>query len=956
MELAPNEEAAVLNGQHVSGFYALILLSVLRRMLPPSAVQDVLVRAGETRTLDELDVVSSWSSYGQFRRLLEEAARTLAAARQDLTSALASITHADDDMAQIIQGLGSPREVFISGAGTNPLLPIRRYEMTEVGEREWTIREWFLDGFEPYDDFCRFVAGQYSQIPMFFGLPAAEVVEQECQCRGDASCLFRIRWDQVDDTEMRADYFEVHSKVLEARLEQLQAMVTDLASNERYEDVLQGIVASSVRAVGAAGVVLALKSRIGSGRKVYAEGLSEADSDSIAEDLLRGTDREGVIAVQVESVRRHYGVLAVDERGGVFTSQTQGTLETYARLAAATLDAADAMEDARHQANTAGALLDLSTSLAEIMSTKDMAARVARAVPQVIDCDRVALFLDDGDWTGADGGELQLAAAHGYPDDAVALLSVRPITEAQLRTMREEGIEYTLLSDVGTAAAVAVPICLAGNTIGCIVAGVTVNPERLAITSRLSDRLKGLAAQASIAIGNARLVEQIRFQSVHDALTGLPNRALILDRTEQMLARSRRAHVQVAALFIDLDGFKEVNDTLGHGFGDQLLQAVATRLSLTMRESDSIGRMGGDEFVVLVDGTTTDAGPELVAERLLSVLREPFAIEGLPNGPLTLTASIGIAAGSRPSPTELLRDADIALYQAKAAGRDCFVVFRPQMHTAVQDRLLLEMDLRDALAHDQYFLVYQPIFDLASGETSGVEALLRWRHPLRGVVQPDEFIPILEASGMINDVGRWVLEEACRQGARWHVKGYHLDVSVNVSARQLETDCLIEDVEHALMESGFDPHSLIVEITETAIMKNVDAVVPRLAALKSTGIRVAIDDFGTGYSSLAYLQHFPVDTLKIDRSFISTMADSPESGALIHTLVQLGKSLGLQTLAEGIEESSQYSQLEREHCDSGQGYIFGRPLEADAVEAFLLARSLGGSSADTSTKAAAPVL
>ena len=185
--------------------------------------------------------------------------------------------------------------------------------------------------------------------------------------------------------------------------------------------------------------------------------------------------------------------------------------------------------------------------------------------------------------------------------------------------------------------------------------------------------------------------------------TGLPNRALILDRTEQMLARSRRSHVSVAALFIDLDGFKEVNDTLGHGFGDQLLQAVATRLSLTMRESDSIGRMGGDEFVVLVDGTTMDAGPELVAERLLSVLREPFAIEGLPNGPLTLTASIGIAAGSRPSPTELLRDADIALYQAKAAGRDCFVVFRPQMHTAVQDRLLLEMDLRDALAQEPIF-------------------------------------------------------------------------------------------------------------------------------------------------------------------------------------------------------------------------------------------------------------
>jgi EAL domain-containing protein (putative c-di-GMP-specific phosphodiesterase class I) len=254
----------------------------------------------------------------------------------------------------------------------------------------------------------------------------------------------------------------------------------------------------------------------------------------------------------------------------------------------------------------------------------------------------------------------------------------------------------------------------------------------------------------------------------------------------------------------------------------------------------------------------------------------------------------------------------------------------------------LEMDLRDALGSDQYFLVYQPIFNLAGGQTTGVEALLRWDHPTRGVVGPDDFIPILEDSGMITEVGAWVLTEACRQGARWHALGYRLDVSVNVSARQLETDRLIDDVRGALQSSGFDPGSLIVEITETAIMRDVAAVVPRLAELKAIGVRVAIDDFGTGYSSLAYLQQFPVDTLKIDRSFIASMADSPESGALIRTLVQLGKTLGLETLAEGIEESEQYSQLQREQCDSGQGYLYARPLEVDAVEAFLAARAVPG--------------
>jgi diguanylate cyclase (GGDEF)-like protein len=472
------------------------------------------------------------------------------------------------------------------------------------------------------------------------------------------------------------------------------------------------------------------------------------------------------------------------------------------------------------------------------------------------------------------------------------------------------------------------------------VAGVTIDPERLVVTPRLAEKLKGLAAQASIAISNARLVDQIRFQALHDPLTGLPNRGLVLDRIEQMLARARRTNVATAALFIDLDGFKGVNDTLGHAVGDQLLRAMTSRLTLTMRESDSVGRLGGDEFIVLVDGATMDAGPELVAERLLTVLRAPFELEGLPNGPLTLTASIGIATGLRPSATELLRDADIALYEAKTAGKDRFVVFRPEMHTVVQDRLLLEMDLREALNSGQFFLAYQPIFNLRSGQTTGVEALLRWRHPERGVVEPDDFIPVLEDSGMIVDVGRWVLQQACHQGAVWQAHGHQLNVSVNVSARQLETDQFIEDVLSALKTSGFDSRSLTVEITETAIMRTVSTVVARLAVLKEAGVRIAIDDFGTGYSSLAYLQQFPVDTLKIDRSFISTMSDSPESSALIRTLVQLGKTLGLETLAEGIEESAQYSQLERDQCDSGQGYLYARPLDADAIEPFITARTV----------------
>jgi diguanylate cyclase (GGDEF)-like protein len=923
-------------GDQISGLYTMMLMDSLERKFSPHDVSGLLARAGETRSVEDLKDMASWTTFGQFKRLLEEAFRL-----DPAFHATGVEFSATPIAAEIMQSFDCPGAVLRGGDAINTLVPMRRYEKTELAPNEWTIREWFIDGFTPYPEFCAFVTGQYAVIPMYFALPAAVVMEEECQCRGDSACVFRLRWEEEDEQTSWARHHDVHSKLLEARLEQLKQMITDLASNERYEDVLQGIVGSTMRAVIAGGAILALESRAGNPRKVYSEGLTDAEAGSLATDLLEGgAGRDGAIAVEVVSARRRYGMLAIDERRGIFASQSQGTLETYAQLAAAALDAADAMEDARHQANTARVLLELSTSLAEIVGTEEMAAKVARAVPDVIDCDRAAVFLDNPDSQGAGDGEIALVASFGLSDDAVRLLGSKSFLARELTVDSEYGLlDTSRTSDVGNVATVAAPITLGGRVIGCVVAGVTTDPERLVVTARLAERLKGLAAQASIAISNARLVDQIRFQALHDPLTGLPNRGLILDRTEQMLARARRTKVATAALFIDLDGFKGVNDTLGHAAGDQLLCAVTDRLTITMRESDSVGRLGGDEFIVLVDGATMDAGPELVAERLLEILRAPFDLEGLPHGPLTLSASIGIAAGLRPSATELLRDADIALYEAKTTGKDRFVVFQPEMHTVVQDRLLLEMDLHNALDSAQYSLDYQPIFNLRSGETTGVEALLRWHHPERGVVQPGIFVPVLEDSGMIVDVGRWVLQEACRQGARWHARGHRIDVSVNVSARQLEADRLIEDISCALERSGFEARSLIVEITETAIMRNVSTVLPRLATLRAIGVRIAIDDFGTGYSSLAYLQQFPVDTLKIDRSFISAMADSPESGALIRTLVQLGKTLGLETLAEGIEDTAQYSQLEREHCDSGQGYLYARPLAPEAVEAFLTARS-----------------
>ena len=428
---------------------------------------------------------------------------------------------------------------------------------------------------------------------------------------------------------------------------------------------------------------------------------------------------------------------------------------------------------------------------------------------------------------------------------------------------------------------------------------------------------------------------QLQHQALHDSLTGLPNRALILDRIDRMLARSRREHTAVAALFLDLDNFKDINDTLGHRAGDELLVSVGVRLMSAVRENDTVGRLGGDEFVVLADGVSLEAGVDVVADRLLDVMATPFVISAS-NVPLNVSASIGIAEGDRATPEALLQDADIALYQAKAAGKQRAVKFIPSMQESVDHHRSLEVDLHGALVSDQFFLMYQPTVDLATGAFTGVEALLRWRHPERDVVQPDDFIPALESSGLIIPVGAWVLHEACRQGALWHGRGHRFTVSVNISAKQLERDQLVSDVREAISMSGFDASYLVLELTETALMHDSGSTLSRLMLLKAIGVRVAIDDFGTGYSSLAYLRQFPIDILKIDRSFVSGIADSKESAALVHTLVQLGKVLGIETIAEGVETSDQRTRLETEHVDTGQGFLFARPLAVADVDRLLL--------------------
>ncbi len=443
----------------------------------------------------------------------------------------------------------------------------------------------------------------------------------------------------------------------------------------------------------------------------------------------------------------------------------------------------------------------------------------------------------------------------------------------------------------------------------------------------------GTGRARALMLVNER-TDELSYQAFHDSLTGLSNRALILDRISQMLARARRENTPLALLFLDLDDFKDINDTLGHDAGDQLLFAVGARLAAALREVDTVGRLGGDEFVVLVEGATIESGVQLVVDRILDVLQTPFSIRASKT-PLNVTASIGIAEGLRATPEGLLRDADIALYEAKATGKRRAVYFSSSMRQAVDDHRNLDVDLHRAREAEEFFLLYQPTVNLLTGAVTGVEALLRWRHPQRGVLQPDEFIPLLESSGLIIPVGKWVLEEASRQGACWHSQGHTLQVSVNLAAAQLGQDEIINDVRSALRASRFDPGMMVLELTETTLMHNVQHTLTRLEHLKKIGVRLAIDDFGTGYSSLAYLRQFPIDILKIDQSFVQTMSNSPDSAAIVHTLVQLGKVLGLEIIAEGIETEEQRLRLEAEKVDTGQGFLFARPLDVEGVDQLL---------------------
>ena len=524
-------------------------------------------------------------------------------------------------------------------------------------------------------------------------------------------------------------------------------------------------------------------------------------------------------------------------------------------------------------------------------------------------------------------------SASAYPATRQVIADQRPYV-AHVDDPTADPQEVAFLRSTGQSSIAIIPLIAAGRTVG-IVEFTSVGREPF--DARAIELATMLATEAAMALENARLYDQIRHQAFHDGLTGLSNRSLFRDRVKHSLdLAARRSDWLIAVLYIDLDGFKTMNDRLGHAGGDELLAAAAARIASVLRPGDTAARLGGDEFAVLLEGLGEPAQAGLVAQRVIAALAEPTVIG---DTTVSIRASVGLDVGSGMTETvdDLLRNADVAMYAAKNAGGARWDAFRPDLREEAATRSQLARQLEGAAERGELRLDFQPIVDLETGRISGVESLVRWQRPDRPLLMPADFIALAEGTGAIHAIGRWVVRESCRNLRDWQVRlGLgELTVSVNLTATQFDDPAIVDVVREALADSGLAAASLTLEITESGLMRNTPVTIARLTELRALGVRVAVDDFGTGYSSLSYLEQFPIDILKIDRSFISGVTPRGERSVVARMIVEVGRTLGLAVVAEGIETEEQADWIRSLGCTFGQGYLFARPLGAAAIEAVL---------------------
>ncbi|MFI7539882.1 putative bifunctional diguanylate cyclase/phosphodiesterase [Actinoplanes sp. NPDC049599] len=650
------------------------------------------------------------------------------------------------------------------------------------------------------------------------------------------------------------------------------------------------------------------------------------------------------------------GALVLGRTGPDFTDQDVCLLRGMARVLELSLQALHVIESERRQARENGKLAD---SLQERQRLFEHLTRIQRLIArraplqqildgitasaaELLDLEMASLNLLERD----DPTVGSMVSSVGFSPDVLPRMKRVPLHSAGVAGLAVLGDELIMVEDYANSpiaipevvrssmkAVMAVPVHENGEVVGCLTVGTYRGPREW--DKPAQDILRAFAEHVSLALTDARTLEAMN-EAFHDSLTGLASRALFQARMDRAFATAEQESAGVAMLFVDLDRFKVVNDSLGHAAGDDLLVAAAERIKKCLRSADMAARLGGDEFAVLLPMVHGLEEAVPVARRILEAIREPFEINGKE---AYVSCSVGVAHSVAAGHTgqELMVSADLAMYQAKKQGKDRYEIFEPAMQAVFQAGLQMEADLRRAVVRHEFELRYQPIVHLKTGETTGLEALVRWQHPERGIIPPLDFIPLAEETGMIVPIGEWVLREACRQAARWNERRGEgkrpLTVSVNLSAVQLDQADLPEVVASALSNSGLPATSLVIELTESLLVDHRPSTLHQLEKIKSLGVRLAIDDFGTGYSSLAYLRRFPIDIIKIDKSFVDDVGDVPAAAALTLGIIQLGQALHLSTIAEGIEDADQLSELTDGNCELGQGYYFAEPLnEADMGE------------------------
>jgi diguanylate cyclase (GGDEF)-like protein len=964
-----SQRAGLGAGRDLSGVLTEALFSYVRERASSAAIRSVLKGAEEKRPLRSLVDATRWWSQAEVIALFNSAARVLGDPDVALhVGETALARHRRADVGDLLRSTGSVAALLRSAAGalarTSTVTTVR---VAEAAEDHAEVRVHTLKGFERHIFMCDFTKGFLSETAGFFGSGLATITEPECQARGGRSCVYRLSWsdtsrpfatrgaagDPVPERELQSDSdLEDQTETLSGLLDEAYASAKDLLLVDGTRGLLDRIAARAARAVEAPRLVMVVQTPQGTERGVHSHGMSERDRARFSSELLRSDESSfgpDVVLVDIASERHGYGRLAAFAPPNGFAPGARRILAAYAAYAATALDLVSTEERARKSNEASAALLDFSRALARDSTVDEVVTRLAGAVPVVVGSDRSTVMLWDPDEQaltvraatghGAEAATVTQTGVEraGYKVDRASTALFEKVLNSHSRDVlvvdldTEDETIHSILTGTGTACSLIAPLSSSDEFYGIVTANYDESPtDDPRNDDELLTRMASLADHAVTAMQNARLLEQVTHLAWHDSLTGLPNRRLLEDRVNQELVRARRNGESICMFFIDLDRLKQVNDTLGHAAGDELIRHVAQRLVDTVRSQDTVARLGGDEFAVLLPGLADLGDIDTLASRTLDALRRRYNLMGKE---VHVSGSIGVAVAPGHGETydELLSNADAAMYRAKSLGRDTYQLYNVPDGGQRPD-VQLEVDLRHAVEREEMTVLYQPIVDMETSEVVGVEALTRWRHPVRGVIDPVTFLSLPAETEVIAGLDTWVVGEACRQIAEWTAEGLTpLGVSVNVSARSLASEGFGEAVESALHAWRVAPAVLELEVSEPSALEADGPARRAVDALVALGVHVAVCDVGAASAASSRIGSLPVSTLKLDRSFVQLVGDDEQTAALVAAIVAVTSRRGIRCVAEGVETQEQARSLLRQGCRYGQGFLFSPPLLAGDV-------------------------